>query len=177
MNPDIQPGTRVSHYKVVSALGAGGMGEVYLAEDTRLHGRKVALKLLRRDLTGERDRLERFEQEAYAASGLNHPNILTIYEIGQEGPAHFIATEFVDGSTLRERAGRSPLSVREALRVCEQVASALAAAHEAGIVHRDVKPENVMLRPDGYVKLLDFGLAKLDEKRAAHAPVDTQAPT
>src|SRR5205085_2132796 len=94
-----------------------------------------------------------------------------------EGPAHFIATEFVDGSTLRERAGRSPLSVREALRVCEQVASALAAAHEAGIVHRDVKPENVMLRRDGYVKVLDFGLAKLVEKRAAHAPVDTQAPT
>ena len=109
---NIQPGTHISHYKIISALGAGGMGEVYLAEDTRLHGRKVALKVLRRDLTGERDRLERFEQEAYAASGLNHPHILTIYEIGQEDLTHFIATEFVDGLTLRERVRQSPMSVR-----------------------------------------------------------------
>lgn len=150
------------------------MGEVYLVEDTKLR-RKVALKLLAADLTKNEDRLRRFEQEAQAASALNHPNILTIHEIGSEGDAHFIATEFIDGETLRQRMLRSRLTMREVLDVTVQVAGALAAAHSAGIIHRDIKPENIMLRPDGYVKVLDFGLAKLTEQQVS--TTNTDAPT
>ena len=119
--------------------------------------------------------MHRFEQEAQAASALNHPNILTIYEISSEDERHFIATEFIDGETLRQRLARSHLTIREVMDVSVQVASALAAAHSAGIIHRDIKPENIMLRPDGYVKVLDFGLAKLTEQQAS--TTDTEAPT
>jgi len=155
-------GQQLGNYKILSLLGAGGMGEVYLAQDSRL-GRKIALKLLPRQSTGDQDRLRRFEREAQAASALNHPNILTIHEIGQAGDATFIASEFVDGQTLRQRMLGSRLQLAETLDIAIQVTSALAAVHELHIVHRDVKPENIMLRRDGYVKVLDFGLAKLVE--------------
>jgi serine/threonine-protein kinase len=162
-------------YQVRSLLGRGGMGEVYLAEDYRLE-RKVALKVLPAAFTQNPDRVRRFEREAKAASALNHPNILTIYEIGQAEGLHFIATEFVDGVTLRQQIESGRMSLAETLSVAVQMASALSAAHEAGIVHRDIKPENVMLRPDGLVKVLDFGLAKLTERPAAtsDAEVDSQ---
>src|SRR6059036_1667124 len=153
-------GKQISHYQVGSRIGRGGMGEVFLAHDTSL-GRKVALKLLRSDFTRIEERLRRFQQEARAASALNHPNILTIYEIGHDGSLHFMATEYVEGETLRKHLSRARLTVGQTLDVAIQVASALAAAHQAGIIHRDIKPENIMLRTDGYVKVLDFGLAKL----------------
>ena len=158
-------GQTIGHFKVLDQLGAGAMGEVYLAEDARL-GRKVALKLLPAEFTQDLKRLHRFEQEARAASALNHPNILTIHEIGQADDLHFIATEFIDGQTLRQRMSGTRLKLSETLDIAAQCAAALAAAHEAGIVHRDIKPENVMLRRDGYIKILDFGLAKLTERQA-----------
>src|SRR5688500_10635257 len=176
MSSELTPNTTLTHYRIVSKLGAGGMGEVYLAEDTRL-GRKVALKLLPAGFTGDADRLRRFRQEARAASALNHPNILTIHEIGSEDGAHFMATEFVEGETLRQRMASARMNLGEALDVAIQVASALAAAHEAGIVHRDIKPENIMVRPDGYAKVLDFGLAKLIDRRDAGAKATTQLNT
>jgi eukaryotic-like serine/threonine-protein kinase len=171
----ITTGTRLGRYEVRSQLGAGGMGEVYLAHDTKLD-RPVALKLLPASFTTDEDRLRRFEQEAKAASALNHPNIITIYEIDETDSAHFIASEFVDGMTLRERMTNDPLALGEMLDIAVQVASALSAAHAAGIVHRDIKPDNIMLRRDGYVKVLDFGLAKLVERNAA-ATIDGEAPT
>ena len=167
--------TSISRYKIIEKLGSGGMGEVYLAEDTRL-GRKVALKLLAEELTQNRDRLSRFDQEAYAASALNHPNILTIYEMGDEGGRHYIVTEFIDGQTLRKRLGGPPLESTEVLDIAIQVAGALEEAHAAGIVHRDIKPENIMIRRNGHVKVLDFGLAKLTEPPAADE-TDTEAVT
>ena len=157
-------GQSLGHYRVLSLIGAGGMGEVYLAEDTRL-GRKVALKILPKEFTEDPDRVRRFELEARAVSSLNHPNIVTIYEVGQVDGCHFIVTEYIEGETLRERLSGGQLEVREALDVAVQIASALEAAHEAGIVHRDIKPENVIVRPDGLVKVLDFGLAKLVEQK------------
>lgn len=175
----IQPGARLGRYEVRSLLGTGGMGEVYLAYDTSLR-RQVAIKLLPVDVTQNKTRLSRFEREAYAASSLNHPNILTIHEIGEQNGHHFIATEYVEGESLRQRTSRAPLQLREVLDVAQQIASALAAAHQAGIVHRDIKPENVMLRSDGLVKVLDFGLAKLADEVAAPAietEMDTEAPT
>lgn len=147
------------HYKVLSKLGAGGMGVVYLAEDTRL-SRKAALKLLPAQLSGDAEYLARFKQEARAISALNHPNILTIYEIGSGEAGHFIATEYIEGETLRQLMDRSRLDLPRILEIGMQLAAALSAAHDAGIVHRDIKPENIMLRADGYVKILDFGLAK-----------------
>ena len=158
------------------------MGEVYLAEDTRL-GRKLALKILPADFTRDPDRVARFEQEARAASALNHPNIITIYEVGEHEGAHFIATEFIEGRTLRQLLPPGGMPLNEALEITIQIAGALQAAHEAGITHRDIKPENVMIRPDGYVKVLDFGLAKLTEKSAPRidpanpANVDKEAAT
>ena len=140
------------------------MGEVYLARDERL-GRKVALKLLPDSLTADETQLSRFKTEARSASALNHPNILTVYEIGAEGNRHFIATEFIEGITLRASLGCGRMNLHDALEIAVQVASALAAAHETGVVHRDIKPENIMLRPDGYAKVLDFGIAKLTEQR------------
>jgi serine/threonine-protein kinase len=170
-------GTNISQYTIIARLGSGGMGEVYLAQDLRLR-RKVALKLLFEDVTKNEDWARRFEQEAFAASALNHPNIITIYEIGQTGGSHFISAEFIDGQTLRERLRERTLTTVEALDVAIQVASALVAAHTAGIIHRDIKPENVMLRPDGYVKVLDFGLAKFTEQRQyGSSPIDKEAET
>ncbi len=155
---------RIGAYQVLRRIGAGGMGEVYLAKDTRL-GRNAALKLLPAQFTTDRELVQRFEQEARAASSLNHPNIITIYEIGQTDATHFIAAEFVEGLTLRQRLKQERLALLDALDILVQIAGALAAAHEAGIVHRDIKPENVMIRRDGYVKVLDFGLAKLTERQ------------
>jgi serine/threonine protein kinase/Flp pilus assembly protein TadD len=168
--------TSISRYRILEKLGAGGMGEVYLAEDTKL-GRKVALKLLAEELTQNRDRLSRFDQEAYAASALNHPNILTIYEMGDEGGRHYIATEFVDGVTLRKRLRASPMELPEVLDTAIQIAGALEEAHAAGIIHRDIKPENIMIRRNGHVKVLDFGLAKLTEKPFGGEEADGEAVT
>src|SRR5207247_8781791 len=135
----------ISRYRILERIGSGGMGEVYLAEDSKL-GRKVALKLLAEEVTQNRDRLSRFDQEAYAASALNHPNILTIYEMGDEGGRHFIATEFIDGVTLRKRRAGAPMDLSEVLDVAIQITGALEEAHSAGIVHRDIKPEHLMTR-------------------------------
>jgi serine/threonine protein kinase len=162
----LKPGQLLGAYEVVSFIGQGGMGEVYLAHDKRL-GRKVALKLLPSLATADEGRLHRFEQEARAASALNHPGIIVIYEIYEADSTLVIATEFVDGETLRERLVSGPLNLNEVLNVSIQIADALAAAHKAGIIHRDIKPENIMIRPDGYVKVLDFGLAKLSEPDSA----------
>jgi serine/threonine protein kinase len=171
---ELNSGQIIASYEVISFISRGGMGEVYLAEDKRL-GRKVALKLLPASFTTDEDRLRRFEQEARAASALNHPNIITIYEIRQAAGSHIIATEYVEGETLRHRLSRSALTLSETLNIAMQVADALSAAHKAGIIHRDIKPENIMLRPDGYVKVLDFGLAKLSEQ--ATPAVAAEAPT
>ena len=171
---ELRVGDTIGSYEVRSFISRGGMGEVYLAEDKRL-GRKVALKLLPSSFTTNDDRLRRFEQEARAASALNHPNIITIYEIREAAGSHVIATEFVEGETLRLRLNRAALTLSEVLNVSMQVADALAAAHKAGIIHRDIKPENIMLRPDGSVKVLDFGLAKLSEQ--ATPAVAAEAPT
>jgi serine/threonine protein kinase len=156
----LTPGNRLGPYEIRHWIGAGGMGEVYYARDTRL-GRYVALKLLLSELTTDEDRLRRFEHEARATSALNHPNILTIFEVGQESNVHFIVTEFVDGVTLRQHLAEEELTLGATLDIVIQIAAALSVAHASGIVHRDIKPENVMLRSDGYVKVLDFGLAKL----------------
>src|SRR6185503_4596978 len=155
----LQPGSRHGRYEIRSLLGAGGMGEVYLAHDAQLQ-RPVALKVLGGSMRDDADLRKRVEHEARAASALNHPNILTVYDIGQLGDDHFIATEYVDGVTLRQRMMRAEPSIHEVLNIAVQIASALAAAEAAGLVHRDIKPDNVMLRADGYIKLLDFGLAR-----------------
>ena len=159
-------GKVIGHYRIESLIGVGGMGEVYLARDERL-GRKAALKLLPENLTTDEAQLSRFKNEARSASALNHPNILTVYEIGAEGNRQFIAMEFIEGITLRASLARGRIALHSALEIAVQVASALAAAHKAGVVHRDIKPENIMLRPDGYAKVLDFGIAKLTEQRPA----------
>jgi serine/threonine-protein kinase len=170
-------GTQLGPYQIRTRLGAGGMGEVYLAYDPRLE-RLVALKVLPPELASDRRRMHRFVQEAKTTSGLNHPNLLTIHEIGQEGPVNFIATEFVDGITLREHMGVTNLRLKEILSIIIQVSEALAAAHEAGVVHRDIKPENIMLRRrDQIVKVLDFGLAKVTEQFVDHRFSDPEAPT
>ncbi len=158
----LEVGQTIGRYEIASVLGAGGMGEVYLANDSQLR-RQVALKLLPAHFTIDAERVRRFEQEARAVSALNHPNIVTIHEIGREGDSQFIVTEFVQGQTLRQRMDESPMTARLVLDVAIQVTGALESAHAAGIVHRDIKPENIMLRTDGYVKVLDFGLAKLTE--------------
>ncbi|HEV7745891.1 MAG TPA: protein kinase [Pyrinomonadaceae bacterium] len=170
----LTPTGNLGSYRILSTLGRGGMGEVLLAEDSRL-GRKVALKLLPSSFTNDPDRLARFEREARAASALNHPNILTIYEVGSFDGRQFIASEYVEGETLRQRQLHSPLKLSEVLDVAVQVVSALAAAHQAHIVHRDIKPENIMLRPDAYAKVVDFGLAKLTAKPTPSS--DTSLPT
>ena len=172
----IAAGTEIGRYNILSKLGQGGMGEVYLAEDTRLR-RNVALKILPVAVATDRVRMERFVQEAKAASALNHPNIITIYEIDQTESGHFIAIEYIDGQTLRERAASSSMTVGDVLDIAIQATSALAEAHEAGIVHRDIKPDNIMIRRDGIVKVLDFGLAKLSEQSQSPVFVDSEAPT
>jgi TolB-like protein len=156
-------GQTIGHYKISEAIGTGGMGDVYLATDI-VAGRKAALKLLPLRFTGDAERLKRFQQEAHAVVALNHPNIVTVYEIGEDHSIHYIVSELIEGETLRQRLTRRRMQLSEAVDVAIQMASALAAAHRAGIVHRDIKPENVMLRPDGYVKVLDFGIAKLAEQ-------------
>jgi serine/threonine protein kinase len=171
----IAAGTALGRYEIRSQIGAGGMGEVYLAWDTKLE-RNVALKLLPAEAAANHERMRRFVQEAKSAAALNHPNIAHIYEIGEQDGTHFIAMEFVDGETLRERLRQTPLKLGAVLDVAAQVAGALAAAHATGIVHRDIKPENVMLRRDQLVKVLDFGLAKLTERVPAGS-VDSEAPT
>ena len=160
---DLLVGQTFGHYKISKRIGTGGMGDVYLATDMTA-GRKAALKLLPMRFTGDAERLKRFQQEARAVVALNHPNILTVYEIGEDHSIHYIASELIEGETLRQRLMRGRMEVGEAVDVAIQVASALAAAHQEGIVHRDIKPENIMLRPDGYVKVLDFGIAKLAEQ-------------
>jgi serine/threonine-protein kinase len=156
----LSPGSRLGPYEIVSPLGAGGMGEVYRARDTRLH-REVAIKVLPASFSQDADRLRRFEQEARAASALNHPNILTIHDFGSEGAAPYVVSELLEGETLREKLGGGRIPVRKALDYASQIARGLAAAHEKGIVHRDLKPENLFVTKDGRVKILDFGLAKL----------------
>jgi serine/threonine protein kinase len=155
----------LEHYEILQPLGRGGMGEVFLARDKRLK-RKVALKFLVPAFAADHERRRRFEQEALLASALNHPNILTVYEIGAVNDTYFIATEFVEGETLRQRLRQAPLAETDAVNIALQIAAALQAAHQAGIIHRDIKPENIMVRPDGIVKVLDFGIAKSTEPKA-----------
>jgi eukaryotic-like serine/threonine-protein kinase len=162
VHPSPLEGRVISRYRILTHLGKGGMGEVWLAQDTMLD-RKVALKFLRQLFTGDPDRLQRFFREAKAASALNHPNIITIYEIGQADGINFITTEFIEGVTMRARLNEGRPDLAETLWLIQQVAAALETAHKAGIVHRDVKPENIMVRPDGLVKVLDFGLARISE--------------
>ena len=172
----LEPGAALKHYRIVELLGKGGMGEVYAAEDTRL-GRKVAIKCLPRGLAADPERLRRFTQEAKAASALNHPSILTIHDVDEVDGQPFMVTEFIDGHTLRERlqAPAAAIPLGEAIDIAGQVASALSAAHVAGIVHRDVKPENIMLREDGHAKLVDFGLAKIEQDASAGSTDETVA--
>src|SRR5262245_3868909 len=175
MDNELAANTTLSHYRIERKLGAGGMGEVYLAYDTRLR-RLVALKVLPAKYTTDTERLQHFEEEAFAASALNHPNILTVYEIGVENGTPFIATEHVDGVTLRQRLREAPMKLGDALDVAYQTAFALTAAHAAGVVHRDIKPENIMLRQDHVVKVVDFGLAELVDPK--HPPgMDSEAQT
>jgi serine/threonine protein kinase len=167
---------RVGRYQIIRPLGAGGMGRVYLCHDEQLN-RPVAVKLLSNYNASEAERMGRFRQEALAASALNHPNILTIYEIGEFEGANFITAEFVDGLTLRARMKAEALPTDLALDIAIQITSALAAAHAAGIIHRDIKPENVMVRADGLVKVLDFGIAKFTQAEGNEKkdPVETRA--
>ena len=159
---NLSPDTSISHYRIISKLGAGGMGEVYLARDTRLD-RKVALKILPADVASNRDRMDRFVREAKSAAALNHPNIAHMYEIGESDGTNFIAMEFIEGVTLREKIHRERTELRKLLRYLQHAAEGLAKAHAAGIVHRDLKPDNIMITRDGHAKILDFGLAKLIE--------------
>ncbi len=165
---ELKAGQTIGHYQVLSMLGRGGMGEVYLARDSKL-GRNVALKFLPGAFTMDPERLRRFEQEARSASALNHPNIITIHEIGEVKDHRFIATEFIDGQTLRQSVAGGGLKISDILSIAEQVTSAMVAAHSAGIIHRDLKPENIMRRHDGIAKVLDFGLAKLTQQKEVGA--------
>jgi serine/threonine protein kinase/Tfp pilus assembly protein PilF len=168
MNQELSPSTTLSHYRIVSKIGAGGMGEVYLAQDTKLD-RKVALKVLPAEVASNRDRMERFVREAKAAASLNHANIAHIYEIGEANGVNFIAMEFIDGVTLREKIHRERTELRKLLRYLQHAAEGLAKAHAAAIVHRDLKPDNIMITREGHAKILDFGLAKLIEPKLTAA--------
>jgi Tol biopolymer transport system component len=170
----LSAGTRLGPYEIVAPLGAGGMGEVYRARDTRLV-REVAIKVLPEEVAGDARALARFETEARAVAALSHPNILALFDVGKEGAVSFVVTELLEGETLRQLLARGPVPVRRALDIGLQVAEGLAAAHEKGVVHRDVKPENIFLTKDGHAKLLDFGLARHDVTR--HDPIDTRSPT
>jgi len=171
----LKPGHSITHYRIVSLLGAGGMGEVYLAEDTRL-GRRVALKLLPAAFTSDMERVRRFRREARAASALNHPNIVTVHDIGEDQAGHFITLELVEGRTLREVISDGP-DVCAIVPLGSQIAKALSVAHNAGITHRDLKPENIMVRDDGYLKVLDFGLALLSPVRGSLSQAETEMAT
>jgi serine/threonine-protein kinase len=170
----LSPGTRLGPYEILAPLGAGGMGEVYRARDTRL-GREVAVKVLPESLSADSDRLRRFEQEARAASALNHPNILTVHDFGQQNGSPYVVSELLEGATLRDRLTQGSLPARKAVDYGIQIAHGLAAAHEKGIVHRDLKPENVFVTHDGRIKILDFGLAKLTQPETSEG--GTKAPT
>ena len=172
----ITAGTHLGRYEIRSKIGAGGMGEVYLAQDTKLD-RKVALKILPADLAANQDRMRRFTQEAKAAAALNHPNIAHIYEIGESDATNFIAMEFVDGVTLREKLHDDKSELKVLLKHLLQAAEGLAKAHGSGIVHRDLKPDNIMVTRDGHAKILDFGLAKLIETMPESAGETGEAPT
>ncbi len=172
MSKELEANANLSHYRILEKIGAGGMGEVYLAQDTKLD-RKVALKILPSEFAEDKDRMSRFVREARSASALNHPNIITIYEIGESNGTHFIATEFIDGKTLNEYAKTNSLNYKLVLEIAIQVASALDEAHAAGIVHRDIKPDNVMIRENGLVKILDFGIAKLSAPPESDAEAAT----
>ena len=172
----LKPGDVIQHYRIVSLIGEGGMGSVYLAEDRKLH-RRVSLKLLPQAATRDQERLHRFKQEARASSALNHPNVVTIHEISEDGDRHFIAAEFIDGETLRERLA-SPIAIDEVIRIAIEVTSALVATHRVHVVHRDIKPENIMIRrDDGLVKVLDFGLAKISSPDALLRDISLETPT
>src|SRR6266851_1052740 len=172
MSSSLPSGVHLGRYEIRSKLGAGGMGEVYLAEDTPLHC-NVALKILPADVVANQDRMRRFNQEATAAASLNHSHIAHIYEISEHDGTHFIAMEYIEGDTLRQKIHRERTELRKLLKYLQQVAEGLAKAHAAGIVHRDLKPDNVMITHDGYAKILDFGLAKLTEQSK---PQGIQAP-
>src|SRR2546430_2406394 len=166
MNEQISSGTIISHYRIIEKIGEGGMGEVYLAEDARLD-RKVAIKVLPADFAKDEDRLKRFEQEAKATSALNHPNILTVHDIGEHDGKPYIVSELLEGEELRQRLNDGAIPLRKVTDYAQQIVSGLSAAHEKGIVHRDLKPENLFITRDDRVKILDFGIAKLSEPGAA----------
>ncbi|HEX6729628.1 MAG TPA: serine/threonine-protein kinase, partial [Pyrinomonadaceae bacterium] len=176
MSQVLSPNSIISHYRIISKLGAGGMGEVYLAQDTSELSRTVALKILPAEVAKDKDRLQRFTQEARTVSNLNHPNILTVHEFGQTEAASFMATEYVDGVTLRQHLSNRRSKLADVLDLTIQIVAALNAAHEAGVTHRDLKPENVMIRRDHIVKVLDFGLAK-PTTPASDGKVDSEAGT
>jgi len=159
----VQTGTTLGHYKIVSSIGAGGMGEVFRATDTRLN-RSVAVKILPPAFAADEDRLRRFEQEAKATSALNHPNILTVYDIGEHDGSPFIVAEMLDGEELRDRLEQGPIPVRKVIDYSQKIISGLSEAHEKDVVHRDLKPENIFITKDDRVKILDFGLAKLCDR-------------
>ncbi len=163
-NMSLSAGTKLGHYEIRSKLGEGGMGEVYLAQDTKLD-RKVALKILPTDVAEDQGRMTRFVREAKSAAALNHPNIAHVYEIGESDSTHFIAMEFIDGQTLRQKSHQERTELGKLLRFLQHTAEGLARAHAAGIVHRDLKPDNIMITRDGHAKILDFGLAKLSERK------------
>jgi serine/threonine protein kinase len=167
------PVKTIAHYRIVEPIGAGGMGAVYKAYDNKLQ-RVVALKLLPSEYVSQDDRRRRFFQEARAASALNHPHILTIYEVGEDEGRPYIAMEYVEGDTIRQKITKNGLQLREVLDIGIQLASGLARAHELGIIHRDLKPENLMLSRDGYAKILDFGLAKLVAERERALVADSR---
>src|SRR5215510_7452355 len=170
----LNAGTKLGRYEIRSKIGAGGMGEVYRARDTQL-GRDVAIKVLSASFSVDRDRLRRFEQEACAASALNHPNILVVHDIAAHDGAPYVVSELLEGETLRKRIGGTPLAQRRAIDYALQITNGLAAAHEKGIIHRDLKPENIFITNDGRVKILDFGLAKLTQ--LDRNQVQTEIPT
>src|SRR5499427_3006793 len=172
----LAPGTRIGGYEIVSLLGAGGMGEVYRARDTKLN-RDVALKILPEAFTADGDRIARFRREAQVLASLNHPNIAAIYGFEDSGQTHALVLELVDGPTLADRIAKGPIPLDEALAIAKQIADALEAAHEQGIVHRDLKPANIKVRDDGTVKVLDLGLAKAMEPASAISPMLTNSPT
>ena len=173
MSERLPADSQISHYRILAKIGEGGMGEVYLAKDTKLD-RKVALKILPADFGADESRMSRFVREAKSVSALNHPNILTIHEIGEDRIQHYIATEFIAGKTLRELMQAGPLPLLQSVEIACQIAAALNAAHQTGIIHRDIKPENVMVRADGLVKVLDFGLAKLTGGSASDPESETR---
>src|ERR671919_91615 len=167
------PAETIAHYRIVAPIGAGGMGTVYKAYDNKLQ-RVVALKLLPAEYVSQQDRRRRFYQEARAASALNHPHILTVYEVGEDEGRPYIAMEYIEGETLRQKIKARSLKIKDTLEIAIQIADGLSKAHDVGIIHRDLKPENLMINRDGYAKILDFGLAKLVAQRERALAVDSE---